>query len=143
MGTAVVPSNKKQGTIAILFAALLWSTGGLFIKLISLDAWGVSFWRSLFAAITLWTIYKFRFRNVQSPKTHWRDSKIYIIAFFYALLLVLFVLATKLTTSANAIFLQYTAPVYILFAEPIISKLKIRLVDMVLVALSIGAMGLF
>ena len=65
------------------------------------------------------------------------------MAAIYAALLVLFVLATKLTTSANAIFLQYTAPIYVLFFEPIISKTKLKRADIISVAITISAMALF
>ncbi|HEY3998457.1 MAG TPA: hypothetical protein VGO93_06305, partial [Candidatus Xenobia bacterium] len=51
-------TDARRGSMAVLGAALLWSTGGLFIKAVSLDAWGVSFWRSSFAAVTLWLVYR-------------------------------------------------------------------------------------
>src|SRR5215207_1826659 len=61
----------------------------------------------------------------------------------YAVLLVLFVLSTKATTAANAIFLQYTAPVYVLIFEPLIYKEKFRLRDFVTVLVCLGGMALF
>ena len=48
--------------------------------------------------------------------------------------MILFVLSNKLTTSANAIFLQSTAPLYLLFLGPLVLKEKIRPVDAVVVA---------
>src|SRR5215216_2977704 len=61
----------------------------------------------------------------------------------YAVLLILFVLATKQTTAANAIFLQYTAPVYLLILEPIIYKEKFRSRDLITVLVCLGGMALF
>jgi len=61
----------------------------------------------------------------------------------YATLVILFVLATKKTTAANAIFLQYTAPVYLLIFEPLIYKEKFRLRDLVTVLVCGGGMTLF
>ena len=61
----------------------------------------------------------------------------------YAALLILFVLATKLTTAANAIFLQYTAPVYVLLLEPLFYKEKFRARDFITVAACVGGMSLF
>ncbi len=58
----------------------------------------------------------------------------------YALTLVLFVSANKLTTSANAIFLQSTAPLYLLVLGPLILKERIRLADVLL--MSVVACGL-
>lgn len=128
-------------SLYILIAALLWSTGGLFIKEVTLDAWGVSFWRSCFAAITIYLVYRVARRN--SGREPWLTPFTLLSAFCYALLLVLFVLATKLTTSANAIFLQYTAPVYVLFIEPMLTRSKMRRSDLWAVAISLAAMALF
>jgi drug/metabolite transporter (DMT)-like permease len=61
----------------------------------------------------------------------------------YAALLLLFVLATKETTAANAIFLQYTAPVYLLILEPLFYKEKFRARDLITVALCVLGMSLF
>lgn len=136
--------EARRGSLLILIAALLWSTGGLFIKSVSLDAWGVSLWRSLFAAITLYILYA-RYRDVIShhDDERWLNKHTVLASVFYAALLVLFVLATKLTTSANAIFLQFTAPIYVLILEPIMTRTKIRRSDIVTVLIAIGAMALF
>ena len=45
--------TKLSPVVYVLIAVLLWSTGGLFIKLTTLDAYQVTFFRSLFAAITV------------------------------------------------------------------------------------------
>src|SRR5919107_5266715 len=66
-----------------------------------------------------------------------------IASVLYAILLVLFVLSTKATTAANAIFLQYTAPVYVLIFEPLIYKEKFRLRDLITVLVCLGGMALF
>src|SRR5258708_2275492 len=119
----------RRGAAAIFIGALLWSTGGLFIKEVTLDGWGVSFWRSTFAAITLFLIYSYQQRN-DTRAASWFTRFNLMSAFVYATLLVLFVLATKLTTSANAIFLQYTAPIYVLFAEPVMSRTRMKRSDL-------------
>src|SRR5215216_3679654 len=100
----------------VLAAALLWSTGGLFIKWTSLSGLELSCWRSFFAILTV---------ALLTRREGFGINKITAIAsVLYAVLLILFVLATKTTTAANAIFLQYTAPVYLLILEPIIYKEK-------------------
>jgi drug/metabolite transporter (DMT)-like permease len=66
-----------------------------------------------------------------------------IASVLYAILLVLFVLSTKATTAANAIFLQYTAPVYVMIFEPWIYKEKFRFRDLVTVLVCLGGMALF
>jgi drug/metabolite transporter, DME family len=119
----------------VLAAAVLWSTGGLFIKWTSLSGWQLSFGRSLLAAITVAIFTRregFRLNRVTA-----------LAAVLYAALLVLFVLATKQTTAANAIFLQYTAPVYILIFEPLLYKEKFRRRDLITVAACLAGMSLF
>lgn len=119
----------------MLIAVLLWSTGGLFIKLTSLDAYQVTFFRSLFAGITVLLL------------TRKQGLKIDAFGIFativYALLLFLFVWATKKTTAANAIFLQYTAPIYILVLAPFVIGEKFHWRDLITVAVVIAGMSLF
>ena len=119
----------------VVIAVLLWSTGGLFIKWSTLSAAALSGARALFAAATVMLLTRregFRFNLVTL-----------IAAVFYAALLYLFVRATMLTSAANAIFLQYTAPVYILLAEPFFYKEKYRGRDFLVVACCIVGMSLF
>jgi drug/metabolite transporter, DME family len=139
-----VTTPARKGSLLILTAALLWSTGGLFIKSISMDAFGVSFWRSSFAFMTLYLIYLYNRHKIQHHENEsWVNSHTLIASLFYSALLILFVVATKLTTSANAIFLQFTAPIYVLFLEPVLSKTKIKRDDIRTVIIAIGAMALF
>ena len=119
----------------VLTAVLLWSTGGLFIKLTTLDAYQVTFFRSLFAALTVLLL------------TRKDGLKIDVFGIFtsiiYALLLFLFVWATKRTTAANAIFLQYTAPIYILILAPFVIGEKFHLRDLLTVVIVLAGMSLF
>lgn len=119
----------------VLIAVLLWSTGGMFIKLTSLDAYQVTFFRSLLAAITVLLL------------TYKDGLKINAFGLFtsviYATLLFLFVWATKHTTAANAIFLQYTAPIYILLLAPFIIGEKFHFRDLFTVIFCIAGMSLF
>lgn len=119
----------------VLAAALLWSTGGLFIKATPLDAFELSFGRSLFAALTV---------AVLTRRAGFRVNLVTLVAsVLYAALLLLFVMANKLTTAANAIFLQYTAPVYVLLLEPLVFKERFRRQDFLVVAACLVGMSLF
>jgi len=121
--------------LLVLGAAILWSTGGLFIKATELSAFELSFGRSLLAAITIAIFTRREGLGINRISA--------ITSVLYAALLLLFVLATKLTTAANAIFLQYTAPVYVLLLEPLFYKEKFRARDFVTVAACLGGMSLF
>jgi drug/metabolite transporter (DMT)-like permease len=119
----------------VVFAVLLWSTGGLFIKLSTLDAYQVTFFRSLLAGITVLIV---------TRKRGLRINGFGIIAsVIYATLLFLFVWATKHTTAANAIFLQYTAPIYILILAPFVIGEKFHFRDLITIVFCIGGMSLF
>jgi len=121
--------------LLVLGAAILWSTGGLFIKATHLSAFELSFGRSLLAAITIAIFTRREGFGINTVSA--------ITSILYAGLIILFVLATKLTTAANAIFLQYTAPVYVLILEPIFYKEKFRARDLVTVAVCLAGMSLF
>ena len=121
--------------LLVVAAALLWSTGGLFVKWSQLSALELSFWRSLLAALTV---------AIFTRREGFGINALTILtSILYAALLLLFVTATKLTTAANAIFLQYTAPIYVLLLEPIFYKEKFKAVDLITVLACIAGMSLF
>jgi drug/metabolite transporter (DMT)-like permease len=62
---------------------------------------------------------------------------------FYAGILILFVIATKMTTAANAIFLQFTAPIYLVVLEPLLLKTKFETKNIVTILICIAGMILF
>jgi len=131
-------SSTQPGSSALLLvlaAAIIWSTGGLFIKWTSLSGLALSFGRSLLAAITV-ALFTYREGFRLNPVTT-------VASLLYAALLLLFVLATKATTAANAIFLQYTAPAYVLILEPLLYKEKFRQRDIFTVVACLGGMSLF
>lgn len=119
----------------VLAAAIIWSTGGLFIKWTSLSGLELSFGRSLLAAITV---------AIFTRREGFGVNRVTVLAsLLYAALLLLFVLATKETTAANAIFLQYTAPLYVLILEPVLYQEKFRRRDLLTVIACVIGMSLF
>jgi len=134
-------SNRKAPgtqTTALLFVfatALLWSTGGLFIKWTALGGLEISCYRSFFAMITVAILTRHEGFGL--------NRLMAAASLLYAVLLILFVFATKETTAANAIFLQYTSSVYVLILEPIIYKEKFRARDLITVSVCLGGMALF
>ncbi len=94
-----------KGTVLLVAAAMLWSMGGLLIKLVDVAPMGVSSARSLVAACVLMLLTKRVPRRL--------DRSMLLGALLYALTVTTFVIATRYTTAANAIVLQYAAPVYV------------------------------
>ncbi len=128
-------SEHNKGIFAVFLTAILWSSGGLFIKLISLDAMQLSFFRCLIAAIVFALIFR---------KRVFRLNPLALLnALEYAAVLILFVIATKTTTAANAIFLQSTAPIYVLIFEPILTRTKWERINIITIAVCFAGMILF
>jgi DME family drug/metabolite transporter len=132
----VLKNEPKMAPVwYVVIAVLLWSTGGLFIKLTTLDAYQVTFFRSLLAGVTV---------LILTRKHGIRINFFgFLCSLIYAILLFLFVWATKHTTAANAIFLQYTAPIYILILGPFVIGEKFHVCDLVTVIFCIAGMSLF
>jgi DME family drug/metabolite transporter len=101
-------SGFTRAHAAILATAVLFSTGGAAIKACQLAAWQVAGFRSGIAAIVMVLLVPAA-RQVSGP--------ILLVAAAYAGTLISFVLANKLTTAAQAVFLQAAAPLYVVFLE--------------------------
>jgi drug/metabolite transporter (DMT)-like permease len=119
--------------------AFLWSTSGFFIKYLTINAFQISFYRSLIAATTVYVICLLRKQKLKFEF----DLVSNLAAIFYAGILILFVIATKMTTAANAIFLQFTAPIYLIVLEPLVLKTKFEPKNIVTVIICIFGMILF
>ena len=119
----------------LLLAALFWSLGGLLIKWIDWPPLAVAGGRGLIAAAFLLLTQR-GLRFTLSP-LQWAA------AVAYALTTLTFVAATKLTTAANAVLLQYTAPVWIaLFGASLLGERATRS-DWIAIGITFLGMGLF
>ncbi|MDP9180687.1 MAG: DMT family transporter [Chloroflexota bacterium] len=107
-----------EARMMLLAAAGFWSLGGFFIKEIDAGAMSIVFFRCLFSAAIL--VPFIRGRRFPGPI----DSGVSVA--FFALLLVMYVASTKETSAANAIFLQYTAPIYVALIGPFILSERLR-----------------
>lgn len=131
------PASRSQlgPRLEIVAAALLFSTGGAAIKSCSLSSWQIAGFRSLIAAV-------FIFLAMKAARSGW-SRRTCVVGVFYGATMVLFVIANKLTTSANAIFLQDTAPLYVLVLSPLILHERIFRRDIGIIALMVVGMLLF
>jgi drug/metabolite transporter (DMT)-like permease len=121
--------------LEILGAALLFSTGGAAIKATTLTSWQVASFRSGVAAVVLFLL-------LREARRGW-SWHVLPVGVAYAGTMILFVAANKLTTSANTIFLQDTAPLYVLLASPFLLHEKIRRRDLAFMGVMALAMALF
>jgi drug/metabolite transporter (DMT)-like permease len=112
--------------LLLVAAALLFSTGGAAIKAAHLAAWQIACFRSGTAALVL-------IAALPGARRGWNLRTLPVSA-AYAATLILFVLANRLTTSANAIFLQATAPLWVALLSPLLLREPIRRGDLLYMA---------
>ncbi len=128
-------SSKSKATILLICTAILWSKGGFLIKYIQWHPVAIAGGRSILAALIMWAY-------VKKPKFTWSSIQI-MGAIAYALTVILFVIANKLTTAANSILLLYTGPIYVALFSFWFLKEKITTIDWITILTVIGGMALF
>tara|TARA_Y100000994_G_scaffold249585_1_gene262284 strand:- start:676 stop:1533 length:858 start_codon:yes stop_codon:yes gene_type:complete len=118
----------------VVIGGVLFSTGGVAIKAATLTGWQLSCFRSFIAGVAVLLL-------VPNARHGWSWRSL-VVAVPYAATFTLFTLANKLTTAANAIFLQDTAPFYILLLGPLLLGERIRRNDIALMLALIIGLGL-
>jgi len=126
---------RSQALVFILIAAFLWSTSGLFIKLLPYHPLVIG---SLRASVMLVALLIYR----RGHKVTWNRANV-VVGITMALTVIFFITANKLTTSANAIVLQYTAPIFTMMYSWIFFRLKARRRDVIAVVCTVIGMSLF
>jgi drug/metabolite transporter, DME family len=115
-------SSKSVARLQLVAAALLFSTGGAAIKAADFSGWQIAGFRSGLAAVALWFM-------TPAARRGWTWQAA-VVGVAYAGCLTLFVLANRLTTAANTIYLQSTAPLYLLILAPWLLKEPVRRQDL-------------
>jgi len=128
-------SQRKKSILFLIAASVLWSTGGILIKLVDWNPVAISGTRSLIAGFLI-------LAYVRKPKLKWSWSLV-LGSLTYASTVILFVIANKLTTAANTILLQYTAPIWVALLAGWILKEKIKWYDWASIAVTLLGMMLF
>ena len=128
-------SSRTKGNLYILLTALLWSIGGLLIKYIPGNEVAINGARSLIAVAFFW-LYK---RSIKIRVNR------YVISAAVCLVMtnLLYVMANKLTTAANAIVLQYMAPIFVLIWDCIYRKKAPKKQQCGIVLMALAGMVLF
>jgi drug/metabolite transporter (DMT)-like permease len=130
-----VTPRRSVALLFLVLTAILWSAGGLLIKLVSLNPIAIAGLRSIIAALLILCFIKkpdFRFTPIK-----------FAAAFMYAATVISFVCATKMTTAANAIIIQYTAPIYVIIFGALFLKEKVKWYDVTTIFIILGGMILF
>ena len=100
--------TRRQAILFLVLTAILWSSSGLLVKIISWQPLSILSGRSILSSVVFWVFLKY------PTRFNWTRLQV-TGAVAYVGTQIFFIMATKLTTAANAIFLQYTLPIYIVF----------------------------
>ncbi len=119
----------------VLAAALMFSTGGTVVKLADLSIWQIACLRSAIAGSVLAWL-------APSWRRGW-NGRVLLVGAAFAATMILFVAGNRLTTAANTIFLQATAPIYLLFLGPLLLGERPRRADLGFAALLAIGMAMF
>lgn len=128
-------NQTKKGNLYIFLAAFLWSLGGILLKYVSYGPIATNGLRCLFAYL-VFCIYKKSFKMKINPL-------IFLAAMALTMTNFLFVASNKYTTAANAIVLQYTAPIWVLIWNSLYQKRKPKLVEVFTMLLAFSGTVLF
>jgi drug/metabolite transporter (DMT)-like permease len=124
--------HLRRARLMLLLAAVLWSLAGIFIKFLSLPPLTIVFYRSFFAAL----FFSFFIRKSSAaPRV-----ALLVATFAYTAAISAFVSANKITTAANAIALQYTAPMFVFVIVHFLFGEKITKASWI--SLALGMLGI-
>ena len=126
---------KKKSVLLMLVTAFLWSLAGVFIKVIRWEPIPIVCIRCLAAAVTMWVF-------TRKKKVIW-SLPLVGAAVSYAAFNYCYVVSTVLTTSANAVMMEYAAPVYVALLSGILLKEKVHKADWICLAAVLSGMLLF
>ncbi|HEY8362168.1 MAG TPA: DMT family transporter [Tissierellaceae bacterium] len=130
---------KNERTKAIIYtviSAILLSSGGILLKFVNMNPMAIAGARGIIATIIVWLYLK-------KPKFTFSKPQI-IGGICYSLMVISFVISNKLTTAANAIVLQYTAPIWVAILGAWLLKEKIHIYDWIsIVVVSLGMVLFF
>jgi drug/metabolite transporter (DMT)-like permease len=129
-------SASPASRLQLLGSAALFSTAGAAIKASTLTAWQVVGFRAAIAAATVFLL-------LPAARRRWTGAAL-VVGVLYAATAVLFVASNKLTTAANAIFLQATSPLYVALLSPWLLGERVRRRDLsFMAALAVGLVLIF
>ncbi|MDF3000372.1 MAG: family transporter [Bacillota bacterium] len=129
--------SKSTAVIFMVTCAILWSTAGILIKFLPWNPMVIAGTRSLISA-GIYIIYM-RYEGIRFVLN--RSSVFGGIALSGTFLF--FIAANKMTTSANAIVLQYSAPIFILMISALLFHQKFRKGDILTVGVTSVGISLF
>lgn len=130
-------TKENNAMLKMLLCACLWSIAGIIIKMVNMNSFAIAGFRSLFAAAAVGVFMAVTKKRIVISK------KTVIGAVFLCATFMAFVTANKLTTAANAIVLQFTAPIFVMIIEALLMHKKPKVFDALTVLVTLGGISLF
>ena len=127
--------HRTRAVLVLFVCAILWSSGGLLLKLVEWHPVAIAGARGLVAGL-------FLLACVRRPRFTWSPTQLGA-ALAYTACTMLFAVANKYTTAANAIFIQYTAPIYIALLSAWVLGERATRADWISIAVTLAGMALF
>jgi drug/metabolite transporter (DMT)-like permease len=132
----MIRESKGAAVASLILCSLLWSTGGFLVKLVSWDPFAIAGIRSLIGFLTMLIV-------IRKPRFTFSFDQV-MAAIMYSATMILFITANKMTTSANAVLLQYTEPIFIvILGRWLLGDERATLGDWLAIAGVFGGMILF
>lgn len=128
---------RKRSIVFMVICASLWSIAGIFIKLIPWNALVIAGWRSFIAAVCMAVFMLATGRRLKVNRAS------LLSGIFVSMTFLAFVSANKLTTAANAIVLQFTAPIFILILSAVFLHKRFEKADIITVIITLFGISLF
>ena len=128
---------KFSGYFYVAAAAVIWGSNGVIVNLVPYDAYTVAFFRVVFASLTLLPVVLLtRKREVMNTVRHWKImlSLGCLLALGWALLFH----SMKLIAIANAVLLNYMAPIFVALLAPLVLKEKLEKSTLLALAVSVA-----
>lgn len=129
--------TRNRAILEMLLCAALWSIAGIFIKLIPWNSIVIAGLRSLIAGLVMFVYMRARGIGFTADRRSLAGGAA------LCLTLTCFVAANKLTTAANSIVLQFTAPMFIVVFSALFLKKRFSRADVLAVVLTMAGISLF
>jgi len=128
---------RRMGTLCVAMAAIFYSIGGLFIKIVPWNAMSINGARTLIGVVVIGTFIKLTGRKIRFNR--W----VLLGALCVTSTNILYSFANKLTTAANAIVLQYTAPIFVMVMGVLFLKRRTTRLDIITCVLVLAGVVCF
>ncbi len=131
------PREKRNATVMMVICSSLWSIAGIFIKMVPWNPVVIAAGRSIIAMVVV-LIYMAITKQKIKVSRNAAVTGLLMMATFMC-----FMAANKLTTSANAVVLQFTSPIFIMVLSFILFRQRFRKGDLVAVGVTLAGIALF